>query len=94
MSESENIVDNTSENEVLSHTKQSVVGDIYVQDVHKSFGVTKALDGVNFSANFGEIHAIVGPNGCGKALLPKCFQESCQLIKEKFLLWGTFLLLL
>jgi ABC-type histidine transport system ATPase subunit len=52
MSESEKIIDNTSENEVLSNTKQSVVGDIYVQDVHKSFGVTKALDGVNFSANF------------------------------------------
>ena len=47
MSESENIIDNTSENEVLSNAKQSVVGDIYVQDVHKSFGVTKALDGVN-----------------------------------------------
>ena len=69
MSESENIIDNTSEKEVLSNTKQSVVGDIYVQDVHKSFGVTKALDGVNFSANFGEIHAIVGPNGCGKSTL-------------------------
>ena len=44
MSESEKIIDNTSENEVLSSAKQSVIGDIYVQDVHKSFGVTKALD--------------------------------------------------
>ena len=93
MSESEKIIDNTSENEVLSNTKQSIVGDIYVQDVHKSFGVTKALDGVNFSANFGEIHAIVGPNGCGKVLLPKYFLVSCQLIKAKFLFWDTSLLL-
>ena len=42
MSEITKNIDNTSENEVLSNTKQSVVGDIYVQDVHKSFGVTKA----------------------------------------------------
>ena len=41
-----------------------VGGDIYVQDASKSFGVTKALNGVNFKANFGEIHAIVGGNGC------------------------------
>ena len=27
-------------------------GDIYVQDATKSFGVTKALNGVNFKANF------------------------------------------
>ena len=93
MSEIINNIDNTSVNEVLSNTKQSVVGDIYVQDVHKSFGVTKALDGVNFSANFGEIHAIVGPNGCGKSTLAKYFQESCQLIKVKFLFWVISLLL-
>ena len=29
-----------------------VGGDIYVQDATKSFGVTKALNGVNFKANF------------------------------------------
>ena len=40
-------------------------------DVHKAFGVTKALDGCSFSARLGEIHAIVGGNGCGKSTLAK-----------------------
>ena len=37
----------------------------------KYFGVTRALDGCNFSARLGEIHAIVGGNGCGKSTLAK-----------------------
>ena len=64
MSAEQNIKDNTSNKEVLSKNSKTVTGDIYVQDVHKYFGVTRALNGVNFNANFGEIHSIVGGNGC------------------------------
>lgn len=39
--------------------------------MRKTFGVTKALDGVNFSASAGEIHAVVGGNGSGKSTLAK-----------------------
>ncbi len=45
--------------------------DIFVVGVRKTFGVTKALDGCSFSASRGEIHAIVGGNGCGKSTLAK-----------------------
>ena len=48
MSVEQNIKDNTSNKEVLSKNSKAVTGDIYVQDVHKYFGVTKALNGVNF----------------------------------------------
>lgn len=50
---------------------QPVRETIVVRNVKKYFGPTRALDGVNFSARAGEIHAVVGGNGCGKSTLAK-----------------------
>lgn len=44
---------------------------IIVRNVKKYFGPTRALDGASFSARAGEIHAIVGGNGCGKSTMAK-----------------------
>ncbi len=44
---------------------------ISIVGARKAFGVTRALDGVTFHASLGEIHAIVGGNGCGKSTLAK-----------------------
>jgi ribose transport system ATP-binding protein len=49
----------------------SASGGISAIGVRKVFGVTRALDGCNFQASRGEIHAIVGGNGCGKSTLAK-----------------------
>ena len=38
-------------------------------DVHKSFGITHIIRGVNLAVVQGERHAIIGPNGAGKATL-------------------------
>ena len=88
MSAEKNNLNNASKNEALSRNSQSVAGDIYVQDVHKYFGVTKALNGVNFSANFGEIHAIVGGNGCGKSTLAKVMSGVLPIDKGKVSVLG------
>jgi len=44
---------------------------VSVSNVKKYFGPTRALDGCSFSAHAGEIHAVVGGNGCGKSTLAK-----------------------
>ncbi len=54
-----------------SEAPAAAAGGIAVVGARKAFGVTRALDGCNFSASLGEIHAIVGGNGCGKSTLAK-----------------------
>lgn len=40
---------------------------IEVQNLHKSFGERKVLDGLTFCVNPGEIYGLLGPNGSGKS---------------------------
>lgn len=40
---------------------------ISISGLHKSFGPTKALDGLDLNVATGEVHGFLGPNGSGKS---------------------------
>ncbi len=46
-----------------------------VEDIHLTFGVLKALDGVSTGIKKGEIFSIIGPNGAGKTCLLNCINR-------------------
>lgn len=48
---------------------------IEVRDLKKYFGKTKAVDGVSFSVEKGEIFGFLGPNGAGKTTTIKCLMD-------------------
>ena len=65
----QNILEENSS--MASNNEPKFSGELYVKNVHKSFGVTKALNDVCFTGYFGEIHAVIGGNGSGKSTLAK-----------------------
>ena len=42
---------------------------IVVNQLYKSYGKTRALNGVSFSVDEGELYGIIGPDGAGKSTL-------------------------
>jgi len=43
------------------------VAQVTIQQLGKTYGATKAVDGVDLTINDGELLAILGPSGCGKS---------------------------
>ena len=61
---------------------------LQVQNVCKSFGITKALQDVSFNINKGEVHALIGENGSGKSTLTNSLTGIYQKDSGSFILDG------
>jgi polar amino acid transport system ATP-binding protein len=48
---------------------------VTLDNVHKSFGALKVLDGVSFSVKKGEVFAIIGRSGSGKSTALRCIDR-------------------
>ena len=48
---------------------------LVAKDVRKHFGSLQVLEGINFSAERGELLSLVGPNGAGKTTLIRCIAD-------------------
>lgn len=48
---------------------------IQIQNLHKHFGETAALNGVNLNVYQGEVVVIIGPSGSGKSTLLRCINR-------------------
>lgn len=45
---------------------------ISLQDIHKSFGTNKVLEGISMEVTKGEVLCIIGPSGSGKSTILRC----------------------
>lgn len=48
---------------------------IHIENLHKHFGTTAALNGVNLDVFPGEVVVIIGPSGSGKSTLLRCINR-------------------
>ncbi len=59
-----------------------------LEGVTKTFGATRALDGVDFDLRAGEVHALMGENGAGKSTLMKILAGNVQRDAGRVLIDG------
>ncbi|MCA9437643.1 MAG: sugar ABC transporter ATP-binding protein, partial [Candidatus Omnitrophica bacterium] len=57
-------------------------------DIHKAFGSTQALAGVDLEVQAGEVLALVGENGAGKSTLMKILSGALRADRGKMVLEG------
>lgn len=60
-----------------------------ITDLHKAYGQTVAVDGLNLHVKQGETLVIMGPSGCGKSTTIKCINRLVEPDQGRIVLHGT-----
>ncbi|MFT4989723.1 MAG: polar amino acid transport system ATP-binding protein, partial [Acidimicrobiales bacterium] len=58
-------------------------------NVHKAFGETHVLNGINLQIQEHEVVCLIGPSGCGKSTILRCVDLLDTIDKGQILLDGT-----
>ena len=58
-------------------------------DLVKTFGSTRALDGVSFTVPSGSVFGVIGPNGAGKTTIMRSLLDLIRLSSGRATLLGT-----
>lgn len=61
---------------------------LQLEDVHKSFGKLKVLQGVDMSVDRGQVVCVIGPSGSGKSTLLRCINLLAPPEQGRILLEG------
>ncbi|HMJ02375.1 MAG TPA: ATP-binding cassette domain-containing protein, partial [Conexibacter sp.] len=61
---------------------------LQVRGLVKEYPGVKALKGVDFEVQAGEVHCLLGPNGAGKSTLIKCVSGAVEPTSGELLLGG------
>src|ERR1700722_7246617 len=64
------------------------VDAVVVEDLHKSYGATRAVAGVSFTVRYGEIFSLLGPNGAGKTTVLEILEGYRQADQGKVVVAG------
>ncbi len=54
---------------LAGNQEETIVADLELQHISKSFGHTRVLNNVSLEADTGEFVVLLGPSGCGKSTL-------------------------
>lgn len=61
---------------------------LQLENVHKSFGPTKVLRGIDLSVDEHEVVCLIGPSGCGKSTILRCIDLLDSIDDGRILLDG------
>ena len=59
----------------MQQNTSSTTPIVSLRDVQKSYGALKALDGVSFAVERGEVLAVIGRSGSGKSTALRCIDR-------------------